>query len=1176
MDKVDKSLNTQDHEEHAYEQIPASLAPSTPGLPAQAATHKDRPRIFQARDLPKGYVLRPKAFHDIKSQLLGGCSGQATAITTALRGAGGLGKTTLALALCHDAEIQMAFPDGILWVELGEHPPRPLDVLNSVLASLEPSQSTAITEKEARDRWRTALSERVCLLVIDDVWQVGALSPLLDGGPHCVRLVTTRNDQVLPAEATRLFVDAMEPEEAIAVLCQGLGEGTEQEANRPALLALARRLGCWPLLLTLAHGLLTDQVCYGRTLAQALEGVKQVYEYRGVTAFHLEQVSERHQTVEQCLEVSMRHLEESPLARYEAATRYQELAIFPEDTEIPLATLYTFWGGTGHLEAWEVDELCIRLYQLSLLLTCDLVKGTIRLHDVMRSYLRSRVGSRLAVLHTRFLDVSKQLLALSRWADLPPNEYYLWHYLVLHLCSASRLEGLQATLTDMRYLARKALYVGVPALEADLQQASRFVQADDTTSARPLFESLHRTMVRISHLLRQVRTLGEIGGLLLSHLGSQTPFVTQRHAFWDELPRPFLTAWHPLPSESSSALLRTLRGHTGGVLGCAVSPDGSFIVSASRDGTLKVWDTASGTERLTLTGHTDMVTGCAVSPDGSFIVSASGDSTLKAWDAATGAERFTLTGHTSWISGCAVSPDGSFIVSASRDGTLKVWDAATGTERLTLAGHTSTVTSCAVSGDGSFIVSASGDGTLKVWDAATGAERLTLTNHTDWAVLPPSVQKFHQDLSKIKRGYRGLRHTHSSSNEQRPVWIYDCAVSPSGRFIVSVSMDGLLKMWDVATGGEHLTLTSHTPLSINCCAVSGDGSFIVSASDDNTLRVWDTASRTERLTLTGHTSVIKACAVSADGSFIVSASDDGTLKVWDAVTEGELHTLTDHTHWTHNCTVSPDGSFIVSAYWDGTLKLWDAATGAERLTLIGHTSVGDGCVVSADGSFIVSASWDDTVKLWDAATGAERLTLTGHRNWVYDCAVSSDGSFIVSASRDSTLKVWDTATGAERLTLIGHTSVVNGCAVSPDGSFIVSASWDDTLKLWDTASGAERLTLAGHTNRVRGCTISPDGSCIVSASGDSTLKVWDAATGAERFTLTGHTDEVRCCAVSADGSFIASASDDSTLRVWDAQTGQCLLTFPVDGALFSCAFYPDGEHVVACGVWGMYFLHLVV
>ena len=264
----------------------------------------------------------------------------------------------------------------------------------------------------------------------------------------------------------------------------------------------------------------------------------------------------------------------------------------------------------------------------------------------------------------------------------------------------------------------------------------------------------------------------------------------------------------------SQSLMRTLTGHTDGVRACAVSPDGAFIVSASDDETLKVWEAATGRERATLTGHTSSVRGCAVSPDGSFIVSASRDHLLKVWDAATGRERTTLTtlpvGFPDWVTGCAVSPDGSFIVSASWDDILKVWDATTRRQRSTLTGHTGPVLGCAISPDGAFIVSASGDNTLKIWDAATGEERATLAGHTDRVTA--------------------------------------CAVSPDGSFIVSASGDETLKVWDAATGRERVALTGHAN-AVWVCAVSPDGSFIVSAGWDNTLKIWDTATGRERASL---------------------------------------------------------------------------------------------------------------------------------------------------------------------------------------------------------------------------------------------------------------------------------------------------------------------------------------
>lgn len=125
------------------------------------------------------------------------------------------------------------------------------------------------------------------------------------------------------------------------------------------------------------------------------------------------------------------------------------------------------------------------------------------------------------------------------------------------------------------------------------------------------------------------------------------------------------------------------------------------------------------------------------------------------------------------------------------------------------------------------------------------------------------------------------------------------------------------------------------------------------------------------------------------------------------------------------------------------------------------------------------------------------------------------------------------------------------------------------------SSSALIRTLRGHIGSVNGCEYSPDGKWIVSASLDRTLKVWEATSGAEHLALSGHTGPVLAYGYSPDGKWIVSASSDYTLKVWEVQLGQCVLTYPVDEALFDCAFHPDELHLVACGQLGMYFLRLV-
>jgi WD40 repeat protein len=1021
---------------------------------------------FMVEDLPPDYVPRPQEFEALIEKLLNQQREEPVAITAALRGAGGYGKTTMAKAICHDERIQQAFDDGILWVTLGENPGNLVGKVEDLIYTLSRERSGFSGIDAATAYLAELLTDRDILLVIDDVWDGTHLKPFLQGGTRCARLVTTRNEDVLPANAQGLMVDAMHPDEAVQLLSYGLQTVAITATEQQALHALVARLGEWALLLKLANGVLRDRVGRWEALANAMVYLNKALDKRGLTAFDAENAQARDAAVSATLRVSL------DLLHGEQYARYKELAVFPEDVDIPLATLEKLWGATGGLDDFDTEELCQTLYRHSLLLTLDLATRTIRLHDVIRSYLQQAVGAALPGLHAHLLDV----YALTRWADLPENEPYLWDHLAGHLVAAGRLEELVATVKDLRYLAHKTLARKAYAAEADLAFAEQRLPSD------VLLHLLKRNFANMGHLLNLCSTYPEIAPVLYSRLVHLQELSDLCQAFEPEIPRPYLTSWYQLPDLPDPALIRTLSGHTESLSGCAISPRGDYIVSASRDHTLKVWDSRTGKERHTLRGHSGRVYGCAINPLAETIVSASGDQTLKVWDARTGEERRTLSGHTGGVRGCAISPSGDTIVSASDDSTLKVWDARTGEERLTLRGHTDQVRGCAISPSGDTIVSASDDSTLKVWDAHTGEERHTLRGHMDK--------------------------------------VTGCAISPSGDTIVSASWDYTLKMWDAATGGERGTLRGHTD-RVHGCAISPSGDIIVSASDDHAIKVWDASIGMERRTLRRHTLWVNGCAISPAGDIIVSASEDETLQVWDVRTGEERLTLRGHTNNVFGCAISSTGDTIVSASDDRTLKVWDARTGEERLTLRGHTDAVHGCAISSAGVFIVSASEDHTLKVWDEHTGEERPTLRGHTAAVWGCAISPAGDFIVSASGDRTLKVWDARTGEERRTLRGHTDVVNGCTISPAGDFIVSASGDRTLKVWDARTGEERLTLHGHMHWVSGCAISPTGDTIVSASEDQTLKVWDARTGVCLSTLFVN-GWLFACAFHPDGERIVA------------------------------------------------------
>jgi len=1078
---------------------------------------------FMAPDPPEGLVARPEEYEQLIGALLHSKapSGVGIAAKAALRGAGGYGKTTLAAAICHDPRIKAAFPGGILWVTLGETPGDLTGRVQDLIQALSGERPVFAHINTAAAAFADEIKDLKALLVIDDVWKPEHLTPFIQGGPGVARLITTRNRDTLPGKCQTVDVDAMKQAEAVSLLGAGLDEHAVK-SNHSDLKRLSGWLGEWPLLLKLVNAVLARRA-KSQPHDEAIQYVMEVLDKKGISAFDNTTSEGREESVTRTIEVSLGFLTAAE------RERFVELAVFPEDADVLLATIGKLWRARGGLDDLDTEQLCERLEGLSLLLKFDRGGRAVRIHDVIRKYLIARKARGLPAIHGALLDA--HLPGSGVWSDLPVDEPYMWDHVAYHLVEADRPGDLTRMAKDLFYLARKTLVRDALGAEQDLLKAKAYSPDDAALVA------LSRGFAQSGHVLNSLGKIDDVGATLVSRLQYVKELMPLVELMAQGLSRPFVTSIHPLPDLPHPALVRTLTGHSDSVAGCAISPDGKKVVSASWDETLKVWDLESGDEMAILKGHSGWVKGCAISPDGKKVVSASDDKTLKVWDLESGGEILPLPGHSDSVNRCAISPDGKKVVSASDDKTLKVWDLESGVELRTLGGHSDSVDGCAVSPDGKKVISASHDKTLKVWDLESGGEPLTLPGHTSY--------------------------------------VLGCAISPDGKKLVSASDDFTLKVWDLEFRNDPRTLPGHSD-SVSDCAISRDGKKVVSAGD-HTLKVWNLESGELLASLAGHSSTVDGCAITPDGKKAVSASSDHTLKVWDVESRYETGTQTGHSIGVTGCAISPDGKKAVSASWDETLKVWDLESGKEIRALTGHSSAVTGCAISPDGKRVVSGSYDHTLKVWDLESGAHR-TLTGHSSVVHGCAISPDGKKVVSASDDETLKVWDLETEKIIATLTGHSSTVLGCAISPDGKKVVSASSDNTVRVWDLESRDKNLTptmtLTRHSNDVNGCAISPDGKKVVSCSSDKTLKVWDLESGDE-MTLTGHSHLVDCCAISPDGNRVISASWDQTLKLWDMNSGACLATLAVDGPLSGCAISPDGVHIVAAGARGVYFLRLV-
>ena len=186
-------------------------------------------------------------------------------------------------------------------------------------------------------------------------------------------------------------------------------------------------------------------------------------------------------------------------------------------------------------------------------------------------------------------------------------------------------------------------------------------------------------------------------------------------------PRP---EWH-----APWKLMRVISGHLGWVRALAVEPGNQWFASGAGDRTIKIWDLASGSLKLTLTGHISTVRGLAVSPRHPYLFSCGEDKMVKCWDLETNKVIRHYHGHLSGVYTLSLHPNLDVLVTGGRDGVARVWDMRTRSNIHVLSGHKQTVTDLKCQEADPQVITSSLDSTVRLWDLAAGKAMGVLTHH---------------------------------------------------------------------------------------------------------------------------------------------------------------------------------------------------------------------------------------------------------------------------------------------------------------------------------------------------------------------------------------------------------------------------------------------------------------
>jgi WD40 repeat protein/tRNA A-37 threonylcarbamoyl transferase component Bud32 len=457
---------------------------------------------------------------------------------------------------------------------------------------------------------------------------------------------------------------------------------------------------------------------------------------------------------------------------------------------------------------------------------------------------------------------------------------------------------------------------------------------------------------------------------------------------------------------------------------------------------------------------------------------------------------------------------------------------------------TGPATSVAFSPDGQYLAAGWGhDGTVKVWNASTYQEVFSLAG--------PGCK-----LSDPKE-------------PPQPSGALSVAFSKDGRRLAACGEDGIVVVWEMATGKEIRSFKGTDDFATTL-AFGPMGQLAV-GSLKNVIHVWDADSGREQQRFRGHTDAVYAVAFSPDGRHLASASRDKTVKIWNLIQGGGPQTL-QHGGSVWCVAYNPDGSRLASTGSNGEARIWETRTYQPALPPLKDKGMALFSVAfSPDGQRLATGSFDRTIKVWDLTAGAaqEPDALKGHQSWVKSLAFSPDGRRLASASGDfmsfdaGEVKLWDVAHHRHRSAFNIGPHSVDSIAFANASQRFVAVCRDGTVRVWDTIESEPRTLRLG-TPQASGpslsasVALSADGQSLAGASVDGTVKIWDTATWEEQF-VHQEKEPVTSLAFSPDAQSLAWTTTGDMVRMRDLAIQETRI---LDLKGSRIAFAPDGRRLV--------------
>jgi WD40 repeat protein len=688
----------------------------------------------------------------------------------------------------------------------------------------------------------------------------------------------------------------------------------------------------------------------------------------------------------------------------------------------------------------------------------------------------------------------------------------------------------------------------------------------------------------------------------------RTPQAQQ--ALRDALPQTQLQATLAAPAPARSAVF---------------SADGSRIMTAAADGTIRIWDAASYQQLAEFHASGVDLTSAAMNNSGTQLVTTSDDGIARIVNLQTGNVTARLQQSGLALSSAAFSPNGRLVITTSSHGTARIWNARTGRPvgPLLVSGSTSTLVDAAFSPDSRRVVTAGLSGDAQIWNTETG-QRLRVLHTSAWLTSARFSPNGRLVVTTNGTGTTSIWNAATGTKIGRPIpggpqMLFGAAFSPDGRYLVTVGGGGYGRIWNAASHKLVRVLKVPRNDSLETAAFSPDGKSVVTAGADGLVRIWDVATGKQiAFVRDGGLNQLRSAVFSSNGRLVATGSRYGTATIWrkspsrpgnhgwepisvlslpdgDAVNgvafsrngkvlaaatqSGDTFLFSvpggaysSHLYTSHRALNSVqfdpgNPALLLEASDDGLARIYNWNTSKQVGRPFGSAGwpMRD-AAFSADGTKIVTANNDGYARLWDAADQREIGARFGFGRSMTSATFAGPAKIITTAN-DQYTTVWDVTNGTPLYNAeMQETDIPNAAAVSPDGTIVVTGGADGTAREWEISSARQILAFAGHSAPIQAVAFS--GSEVLTASLDGTAKIWDAAPIEQRELLPGPDVALITTSFSpANGHIVVTASNDGTLRVWNTQskTSSAVQAEPTSVGIASAEFSDNGRLLVTAG-----------